>query len=383
MPLSTEDNLRLNVMLANKVEAVRIDEGKMLVHGIVKDNEMQIQLNPNCRDELYIKQVRELLSGHVLGSPGGYPVFLKRWTRMGQMKDESLNDLLKLGEPEAVMAVVCAQGLTDELARLAWWAAPEAEYARRMLESELVVKGEMGNVLADFLIEFLPFEEDPYAIVRSVRLVLQGNLIGDDIRNKLWSRGVKKNVFRIGFLEACPDDLPESQPQRSDAEQHQQQLEELAGQGNRYAAQLAKVLSSEGQSFIHTSEMILKKPANQEAVCALFNAIGNYFNIEYDASRQANDELVSNAMAEQDINILVENAQQEAASAEDELAILLDTLPDLRGDIEAMLCLASVTDAIATPVFARTDAIGSVMRKKLTPVTDPLFAQFASLRQPA
>ena len=237
MSLSTEDNLRLNVMLANNVDAVRIDEGRMVVYGIANNNEMHIQLNPNCRDELYIKQVRELLSGHVLGSPGGYPVFLKRWTRMGQMKDESLADLLKLGEPEAIMAVVCAQGLTNELARLAWWAAPEAEYARRMLESELVVNGEMGRVLADFLIEFLPFEEDPYAIVRSVRLVLQGELISDEVRNTLWSRGVKKNVFRIGFLEACPDELPEPTPLRMDAEKHQQHLSELIEQGNRYAIQ--------------------------------------------------------------------------------------------------------------------------------------------------
>jgi len=379
--LSTEDNLRLNVMLANNVNAVRIDDGRMVVHGIADGNEMQIQLNPNCHDDKYIKQVKELLSSHVLGSPGGYPVYLKRWTRMGQMKDESLADLLKIGEPEAIMAVVCAQGLTDELAKLAWWAAPEAEYARRMLESEHVVKGEMGKVLADFLIEFLPFEEDPYAIVRSVRLVLQGDLISDETRNTLWSRGIKKNVFRIGFLEACPDALPEPTPMRSDSEQHQESLAELKKQGNRYAVQLDKILSSAGQSFIHTSEMILKKPANQEAVCALLNAVGNYFNPDFELNAQSYDEMQSNAMAEQDILVLVEQAKQKVSSADEELNALLETLPSLREDIEAMLCLASITDAIATPVFARTDAIGSVMRKKLTPVTEPLFNQFKTLRQ--
>jgi len=379
--LSTEDNLRLNVMLANNINAVRIDEGRMIVYAIADGNEMQIQLNPNCNDEKYIKQVKELLSSHVLGSPGGYPVYLKRWTRMGQMKDESLADLLKLGEPEAIMAVVCAQGLTDELAKLAWWAAPEAEYARRMLESEKVVKGEMGKVLADFLIEFLPFEEDPYAIVRSVRLVLQGDLISGDVRNVLWSRGVKKNVFRIGFLEACPDELPEPSSERADREQHQQYLTVLKNNGNRYAIQLEKILSSSGQSFLQTSEAILKKPANQEAVCALFNAVGNYFNPNVENNAPDYDEMKSNAMAEQDILVLLEQAKQKASS-DDELAALLEVLPSLQADIEAMLCLASVTDAIATPVFARTDAIGSVMRKKLTPVTEPLFAQFAILRQP-
>ena len=379
MPLSTEDNLRLNVMLANNVNAVRIDEGRMVVHGIADGNEMHIQLNPNCHDDKYIKQVKELLSSHVLGSPGGYPVYLKRWTRMGQMKDESLADLLKLGEPEAIMAVVCAQGLTDELAKLAWWAAPEAEYARRMLESEEVVKGEMGKVLADFLIEFLPFEEDPYAIVRSVRLVLQENLISDDVRNMLWSRGVKKNVFRIGFLEACPDQLPEPSTMRADAEQYQQQLQQLKVQGNRYAAQLEKILSPAGQGFIKTSEAILKKPANQEAVCALLNAIGNYFNPDFEPNAQRYDEMQSTATAEQDILVLVEQAKHKAASDDEEIMQLRMALPSLNEDIEAMLCLASITDAIATPVFARTDAIGSVMRKKLAPVTEPLFSRFATL----
>jgi len=378
--LSTEDNLRLNVMLANNVNAVRIDDGRMMVYGIADGNEMQIQLNPNCNDEKYIRQVKELLSSHVLGSPGGYPVYLKRWTRMGQMKDESLADLLKLGEPEAIMAVVCAQGLTDELAKLAWWAAPEAEYARRMLESERVVNGEMGKVLADFLIEFLPFEEDPYAIVRSVRLVLQGDLISEEVRNTLWARGVKKNVFRIGFLEACPDELPEPASMRSDVEQYQEQLKKLVDSGNRYASQLEKVLSASGQSFIKTSEAILKKPANQEAVCALFNAVGNYFNPDVDSNAQNIDEMQSNAMAEQDILVLLEQAKQKTSS-DDELSALLEVLPSLQADIEAMLCLASITDAIATPVFARTDAIGSVMRKKLAPVTEPLFAQFSTLRQ--
>jgi len=380
--LSTEDNLRLNVMLANNVEAVRIDEGRMVVYGLANDNEMHIQLNPNCRDELYIKQVRELLSGNVLGSPGGYPVFLKRWTRMGQMKDDSLADLLKLGEPEAIMAVVCAQGLTDELARLAWWAAPEAEYARRMLESDSVVNGKMGSVLADFLIEFLPFEEDPYAIVRSVRLVLQGELISDEVRNTLWARGIKKNVFRIGFLEACPDDLPEPAVMRMDAEQHQQALARLIDKGNRYATQLEKILSAAGQRFIATTEMILKKPANQEAVCALFNAIGNYFNPDYDAAENDYDENLSNAMAEQDIQVLIDQAQQQTENADKELSSLLDAVPMLREDIQAMLSLAAITDAIATPVFARTDAVGSVMRKKLAPVTNLLFSQLQTLRQP-
>lgn len=367
MPLSTEDNLRLNVMLASQVEAVRIDEGRMIVYGLTATNEAEIRLNPNCKDEQYIKQVKELLSGHVLGSPGGYPVYLKRWTRMGQMKDESLADLLKLGEPEAIMAVVCAPGLTDELARLAWWAAPEAEHARRMLENELIVKGDMGKELADFLVEFLPFEEDPYAIVCSVRLVLQPGLIDEKTRRSLWERGRKKNVFRIGFLEACANDLPDVVPGRSDAVHFAEKLQELVDQNNSVAGRLQRILSSEGQSFLHTAEAILRKPSNQEVVCALMNAMGNYFS-----GQQLSEQ------AEQDINALLSYA--ESTCQEGEAAAVIAVLPELRAEVLAQQSLACITDDICTPVFARTDAIGTVMRKKLEPVTSPIFQQLATLR---
>lgn len=369
MALSTEDTLRLNVLLASNVDAIRIDEGRMVVYGLSDGNEMQLHLNPNCRDEQYLKQVRELLSGHVLGSPGGYPVFLKRWTRMGQMKDESLADLLKLGEPEAVMAVVCAPGLTDELARLAWWAAPEAEHARNMLESELVIKGTMGKELADYLVDFLPFEEDAYAIVHSVRLVLQGELINKETRQTLWNRGEKKNVFRIGFLEACPDDLPELVTVRNDSEQLVNNLTPLADAGNSLAALLIRIVKPAGQVFVATCEEVLKRPADQEVVCALLNAMGRYFGNTNELERGG----------EQDIEKLIQRAQQDIQQNHDAVGILAQH-PGLANEVEALLLLAGVTDAISTPIFARTDAIGSLMRKKLEFVTTPLFERLSILR---
>ena len=107
---------------------------------------------------LDLRKVREVLSGYVLGSPGGYPVYLKRWSRMGQTRDENLEHLLLLGEPEAVVAVTCASGLSDELARRAWWTCQDPDNARRMLNIPAVVNGSMGPELARFLIEYLPFE---------------------------------------------------------------------------------------------------------------------------------------------------------------------------------------------------------------------------------
>ena len=204
MDLSNEDSLRLNVLLHQDVEAIRIDDSKMIVYGLSSRGEAQVPLNPNCRDEQYIKKVKEVISSHVLGSPGGYPIYLRRWTRMGQAKDDSLDRLLKLGEPEAVVAVVHAAGLTDELARRAWWAMQNSINARCMLEKQSVVQGEMGKTLASFLVEFLPFEEDPRNMLESVQLVLQGELIDEATRNSLWSRDNARMLFMSGFLKCCP-----------------------------------------------------------------------------------------------------------------------------------------------------------------------------------
>ena len=66
MELTNEDTLRLNVLLANKPQAIRIDESSMTVLGLTRQREVRVQLNPTGRSEPYLRKVRELLSGHVL-----------------------------------------------------------------------------------------------------------------------------------------------------------------------------------------------------------------------------------------------------------------------------------------------------------------------------
>lgn len=368
MPLSSEDMLRLNVLLAGHIDAIRIDESRMIVYGLNGEQEARIQLNPNCKDEAYLKEVRELLSGHVLGSPGGYPVYLKRWTRMGQARDESLSDLLKLGEPEAVMAVVCASGLTDELARLAWWVAPESEHARRMLERENIVKGKMGKELASFLVEFLPFEEDPLAIVRSVSLVLQEGLVDDDMRQKIWDRGRAKNVFRIGFLNTTPHDLPDNIAARQDMELYSEKLQQYSD-ANPYAMTLLNILTDKGQTFIDVCEKILRKPANQEVVSALLDTIGKYFR-----PHNREPEFI------QDLDAIEDRTRQSVSDSSTYAAQLLKIVPQLERELFAILLLSQVTEAIAIPVFAKSDAMGTVMRRQLEPITSRLFEHFSILR---
>src|SRR5512135_1022971 len=187
MELTQEDALRLNVLLANQALAVRIDESTLTVHGLLEKGEAAVTLHPTGRPNDYLRLVRELLAGHAIGSPGGYPVYLQRWTRMGQAREQGLDRLLLLGEAEAVVSVAYSPGVTDELARRAWWAMPVADNALRMLERQAVAEGSMGKVLAAYLVEHLPFEQDPKVIIDTVRAVLQPGLLDEATRQRLWS----------------------------------------------------------------------------------------------------------------------------------------------------------------------------------------------------
>lgn len=367
MDLSAEDNLRLNVLLAQKPHAVRIDESKMVVFALTDKGEAKVPLNPNCKDEKYIKQVKAVLSTHVMGSPGGYPVFLKRWTRMGQARDESLSQMLMLGEEEAVVAAVHAPGLTDELAERAWWAMPTAENARRMLEKEAVVMGKTGPVLAEFLIEFLPFEEEQRAMIESVRLVLQPGLISQEAKQKLWKRARTKRSLYVGFMHTVPEALPEAAVPHPMYDDVGLKLKLLLDAGNRYADMIVRTFSDRGQCFINTAVTALKKPTDQEVVESLLDAIAAFFV-----------QVRPNEFTEGDIGAIAEEAQHRC-DTDEAIRQVLQQFPELRPAIRAMLILSCLSVELVNPIFARTDAIGTMMRKKIQPITDPIFEQLAVL----
>jgi hypothetical protein len=376
MELSHEDQLRLNVMLANPFDAIRIDDSRMYVYALTGEDESRIQLNPTGRGETYLKHVRELLSGHALGSPGGYPVFLKRWTRMGQARADNLSGLLKLGEPEAVMAVAGAPGLTNELARCVWWANPSASIARSMLEKEAVINGSMGEILARYLVEYLPFETESELMIESTRLVLQPGLVDEQTRQLLWNKGKQKRAYHIGFLSALPDDLPEKQSARPDYQNHVDTLTQL-GTNNPLARLLDKLLSENGQSFLMLAASILKKPANQDDVVILLNTVRKYFQAAALDPARFCDQSGNQC---QDIELIISDCTRWLERPEEKnLAELVSALPGLRNEILAMLVLAHSGEAVVTPVLARTTAIGTVMRKRLAPVTDKLLAMFSQL----
>jgi hypothetical protein len=70
----------------------------------------------------------------------------------------------------------------------------------------------------------------------------------------------------------------------------------------------------------------------------------------------------------------IESGRDEALNA------VLEKLPELAEEIQAMLTLSMVSELVINPIFARTDAIGTLMRKKLEPVSGPLLEHSAILQ---
>jgi len=369
MDLSPEDSLRLNVLLTQGLQAVRVDESRMVVYALTERGEAKVPLNANCRDEQYIRNVKSLLSSHSLGSPGGYPVYLKRWTRMGQAKDDSLNQLLVLGEEEAVVAVVHAPGLTNELARRAWWCSPTSDNARRMLEKEAVVKGDMGPVLSAFLIEHLPFEEDALAMIDSVKSSLQIGLVTEEQKQSLWTKAKMKGAYFVGFLQAIPDDLPGDAAENSLYESIKEKLSPLLEKGNKPAKLLLRVMSAAGQNYLNAIDASLKRPSDQNVVVSLFMTIENYFK-----------DICPGFENRRDIDLIKDEAQQKYLQCNEQLAELKAIAPEAEAYLNAMMILSGYCEELTFPVFGQTDAVGSVMRKRIKHLTDPIKAQTKILR---
>ena len=367
MTLASQDALRINVLLANKPLAIRIHESSMTLYGLSEKGELKVELNPDCRDEQYIKKVKEMLSGYVLGSPGGYPVYLQRWTRMGQMRDDNLEQLLLLGEPEAVIALACASGLSDELARRAWWVREDAENARRMLISEAVKQGAMGPVLAAYLVEYLPFESEPEQMMMTVALVLQPGLIDAAMKADLWKKSQRKNPYLVGFLSSCADSIPDQQSPSTYYLQLQDVLDD--GNENAVAQLLLRVISPPGQAFLATVIKVLGKPVTQEMVTTSLDVLADYFSAMRPQGRV--DETLDKL--EQDADDYLKNGPAEAQS-------VMRMCADCEQLLYTMRLLSGMSYGVIRPCLGDSTAIGSLMRRKLEPVMTPLLQHLKKLQ---
>jgi hypothetical protein len=328
-------------------------------------------LNPGCAPGRYLKGVRELLSTAVLGSPGGYPVFMRRWTRTGHVRNTRLEPMLLLGEEEAVIAAARAPGLDPALARRVWWALPTAEVARFLLENDAVAQSPFAHELAAWLIEYLPFEESPLQIIRSVRLLLRPGLISETQRAQLWQRGARRSPYHAGFIAAPPPSIPETEPARPLPPGAQAAVEELAAAGNAFAERLLWLRDEPGQTWLATLERVWRKPADQDVVVALLDATAEFFR-----PLRCTQAEIGN----------VEDLQSAARhwcacrDAPEQLAALVRHAGAARDAIAAMLTLAHAGEPLVRPIFARSDAVGTVMHRQIEPVVACLRRAIATLR---
>jgi len=366
MQLSNEDNLRLNVLLAQDLKAIRINESTMTVFALTDQGEAKVVLNPTTRDDQYLRIVKELFSLKITGSPGGYPIFLKRWTRMGHA-DNTLEHMLLLGEPEAIVAVVHAPTLSHDIGERAWWALPTTEVATRLMEYPEVANGRLGKELATYLMEFLPYEEKQVNIVNMVRLCLQGNLITLDEKEALWARAKRRNPFYVGFLHAEPKQIPLKKLCHDAHPEIEKQLAALTQTDNIYALTLCGLLSHDGQNWLETLKLSLTKPVDQDVVISLFIAIGHYFKLPIQS-------LKLDKRGTRSIEIAIEHSKVICAKPDNnQLEALINLLSEeYHPAIDAMLVLAQMGEHTLIPIFSGNDSVGTVMRKRLIPLTTPL-----------
>ena len=335
--LTPEDTLRLNVLISTCV-AIRIDVYKLVVVGLTADKKEQtITLNPNGDSAKYIQAVQKLLVSQVLGSMGGYPSYLKRWSRMGQVSSANLKSLLKIGNIEAVVAVANSKNLDDEVLDLVWWCATntdqQAEIGRFLLTREFVVKHEVGKDIAHYLLEFLPFTDDTSQLIDTTNLLLQDDLITQASKDRLWKQGQRKTAFLVGFIERMKDNLP-----------NYDHTTALAND----TKELDYVNSEQGQIMLKTISHILKK-INQEHV--LYRTL----------------EVLGHCMTHPMIQPLdqIENLQLQSDTVS-------ATLGSTDEKIKARLLLAGVNERLAVSTISAHGLAGSAIRKKLAHVLSPI-----------
>jgi hypothetical protein len=335
MTLNVEDILKINVLIATS-NAIRIDVYKLSVVGLNAQNkEQSINLQPTGDSDTYLQEVKKLLVTQVLGAMGGYPSYLKRWSRMGQVESSNLASLLKLGEVEAVVAVANAKNLDKDLLKRTWWCATntdnQAEIGRFLLNKSFVLGTQTGKDISAYLLEFLPFITDTEQLIDTTSLVLQKDLITPILKQKLWQQGQRKTAILVGFLERLPNHLPniDNTPTKTFSHEFLQIVNDVRG-----------------QIFLKTVAHILKKINQEYVLYRTLEVLGRY---------------MAHPLISHKDSIGALQAQTEAFKDNEAL--------------QARLLLAGVGENLVVSTISAHNLTGSAIRKKLAPVLTPI--QFA------
>jgi hypothetical protein len=173
-------------------------------------------------------------------------------------------------------------------------------------------------------------------------------VLTDAERLSMWKRGNSRNSYYVAFLELQPDNLPSPRAARAD----HGNVPMLAD--NPYSVMLEKALSGQGQTFLATTAIILDHPEIQEVVNHTLNALANWCAPLRRAAAETRDA---------------------ARTA------LIAAAPQFASDCAALDALAAVDAESVRPIFLKTTAIGSLMRRKIQPIVTPLLDSIAVLRR--
>jgi hypothetical protein len=274
-----------------------------------------------------------------------------------------------LGEPEAIVAVAYAKALTHDIATWVWWANPSTEIARQLLKHPAIVNGTLGVELSAFLMEFLPFEECQLDVVNTVRLCLQGQLTTPQERAQLWKRAKRKNPYYIGFMHAATELIPEKCVATAQYAVLAKKLSPLLQQQNPYADILLFLQSSQGQKWLLTFKYALHKPVDQDVVISLFIAVNEFFILPWSEFRGVREINTAIHRAHTYCSTDIDNREN---CPEDLYTLCCMLNQTERGLLEASLVLSQIGEDTLIPVFSSNDSVGTVMRKRLLPVTTPI-----------
>jgi hypothetical protein len=109
----------------------------------------------------------------------------------------------------------------------------------------------------------------------------------------------------------------------------------------------------------------MEKPANQDVVTLLLDIL-----------RGALSSLRPSGDPDLEWDELVKTSSE---SDEPDLQVAIDKIPKREAELRTLYLLSGVGYGIVRPIFSKTDAIGSLMRKKLQPVFEPLRGSIRSL----
>jgi hypothetical protein len=135
---------------------------------------------------------------------------------------------------------------------------------------------------------------------------------------------------------------------------------------------LLDLQTAQGQEWLSTFKYALTKPVDQEVVISLFIAVNTYFkppHSEFRGVREINTAL----QRAKDYCQYVGDVPIEVQTV---LALLNETEKTL---FEASLLLSQLGEETLTPIFSGNESLGSFMRKRLLPVSNPILERIKLL----